>query len=56
MRLNSFKVVNQLREFISEKTKQKIMEVTRKGLIKETHRRSTIKVIEDCAAVNQGTG
>jgi AcrR family transcriptional regulator len=41
---------------MSEETKQKIMEGTREGLIKESHRRSTIKVIADYAGVNQGTG
>ena len=39
-----------------EETKQKIMKGSRKSLIKDGHRRSTIKVIADCAGVNQGTG
>jgi hypothetical protein len=39
-----------------EETKQKIMKGSRKSLIKEGHRRSTIKVIADCAGVNQDTG
>ena len=39
-----------------EETKQKIMKDSSKSLIKEGHRRSTIKVIADCAGVNQGTG
>ena len=39
---------------MSEETKQKIMDGTRKSLIKEGHRRSTIKVIADYAGVNHG--
>ena len=39
-----------------EETKQKMMKGSRKSLIKEGHRRSTIKVIADCAGVNQDTG
>ena len=39
---------------MSEKTKQKILDGTRKSLIKEGHRRSTIKVIADYAGVNHG--
>jgi len=38
-----------------EETK-KSMKGSCKSLIKEGHRRSTIKVITDCAGVNQGTG
>ena len=41
---------------MSEETKQKIMDGARKSLMKGGHRRSTIKVIADCAGVNQGTG
>ena len=39
---------------MSEKTKQKILDGARKSLIKEGHRRSTIKVIADYAGVNHG--
>ena len=39
---------------MSEKTKQKILDGARKSLIKEGHRRSTIKVISDYAGVNHG--
>ena len=39
---------------MSEETKQKIMDGARKSLIKEGHRRSTIKVIADYAGVNHG--
>ena len=39
---------------MSEETKQKIMDGTRKSLIKEGHRRSTIKAIADYAGVNHG--
>ena len=39
---------------MSEETKQKIMDGARKSLIKEGHRRSTIKVIADYARVNHG--
>ncbi len=37
-----------------EETKQKIMKGSRKSLIKEGHRRSTIIVIADYAGVNHG--
>ena len=39
---------------MSEETKQKILDGARKSLIKEGHRRSTIKVIADYAGVNHG--
>ena len=39
---------------MSEETKQKIIDGVRKSLIKEGHRRSTIKVIADYAGVNHG--
>ena len=39
---------------MSEETKQKIIDGVRKSLIKEGHRRSTIKVIVDYAGVNHG--
>jgi len=39
---------------MSEETKQKIIDGARKSLIKEGHRRSTIKVIADYAGVNHG--
>ena len=39
---------------MSEKTKQKILDGACKSLIKEGHRRSTIKVIADYAGVNHG--
>ena len=39
---------------MSEKTKQKLLDGARKSLIKEGHRRSTIKVIADYAGVNHG--
>ena len=39
---------------MSEDTKQKIMDGARKSLIKEGHRRSTIKVIAAYAGVNHG--
>ena len=39
---------------MSEETKQKIMDGARKSLIKEGHRRSTIKVIAGYARVNHG--
>ena len=39
---------------MSEKTKQKILDGARKSLIKEGHRRSTIKVIANYAGVNHG--
>ncbi|SVA86330.1 uncharacterized protein METZ01_LOCUS139184 [marine metagenome] len=39
---------------MSEKTKQKILDGARKSLVKEGHRRSTIKVIADYAGVNHG--
>ena len=39
---------------MSEVTKQKIIDGARKSLIKEGHRRSTIKVIADYAGVNHG--
>ena len=39
---------------MSEETKQKIMDGARKSLIKEGHRRSTIKVIANYAGVNHG--
>ena len=39
---------------MSEKTKQKILDGARKSLVKEGHRRSTIKVIANYAGVNHG--
>ena len=39
---------------MSEETKQKILDGARKSLIKQGHRRSTIKVIADYAGVNHG--
>ena len=39
---------------MSEETKQKILDGAHKSLIKEGHRRSTIKVIADYAGVNHG--
>ncbi len=39
---------------MTEKTKQKILDGARKSLVKEGHRRSTIKVIADYAGVNHG--
>ena len=39
-----------------EETKQKIMKGSRKSLINEGRRRSTIKVIKDCPGSNQDTG
>ena len=39
---------------MSEKTKQKILEGALKSLVKEGHRRSTIKVIANYAGVNHG--
>ena len=39
---------------MSEDTKQKILDGARKSLIKEGHRRSTIKVIANYAGVNHG--
>ena len=39
---------------MSEETKRKILDGARKSLIKEGHRRSTIKVIADYAGVNHG--
>ena len=39
---------------MSEETKQKILDGARKSLIKEGHRRSTIKVIANYAGVNHG--
>ena len=39
---------------MSEETKQKILDGARKSLIKEGHRRSTIKVIAEYAGVNHG--
>ena len=41
---------------MSEVTKQKIIDGARKSLIKEGHRRSSIKIIADNAGANQGTG
>ena len=49
-------ILSILNEIMFEETKQKIMKGSRKSLIKEGYRRSTIKVIADCAGVNQGTG
>jgi len=39
---------------MSEKTKQNILDGARKSLVKEGHRRSTIKVIANYAGVNHG--
>ena len=39
---------------MSEETKQKILDGARKSLVKEGHRRSTIKVIANYAGVNHG--
>ena len=39
---------------MSEKTKQKILDGARKSLVKEGHRRSTVKVIANYAGVNHG--